>query len=203
MATFKGMVNLRKRINSADPASFRKRVAPVFQEALIRAYSSYAETLASESVNPNFDNGSVASGNLLRAFNKDLKTALTVSASRLYFSIGIKGSAATSQRGNPAEYYEVLDDSGNPRLVPTEARILRWAKDRGILTSVNDRVKVGARWRPARYLIRSIIRSILERTRRGGYRSLRLTKKMQDSIGLANDRSDLRTKIRGLALYTQ
>lgn len=202
MANFKGMVNLRKRINSADPVSFRKRVAPVFQEALIRAYSTYAETLTSESANPEYGD-SVASGNLLRAFNKDLKTALTVSASRLYFSIGVKGNAATSQRGNPAEYYEVLDDAGNPRLVPTEARILRWAKDRGILTSVNDRVKVGARWRPARYLIRSLIRSILERTRRGGYRSLHLTKKMQDSIGLANDRSDLRTKIRGLALYTQ
>lgn len=202
MANFKGMVNLRKRINSADPVAFRKRVAPVFQEALIRAYSTYAETLTSESANPEYSD-SVASGNLLRAFNKDLKTALTVSASRLYFSIGVKGNAATSQRGNPAEYYEVLDDAGNPRLVPTEARILRWAKDRGILTSVNDRVKVGARWRPARYLIRSLIRSILERTRRGGYRSLHLTKKMQDSIGLANDRSDLRTKIRGLALYTQ
>lgn len=198
-----GLVRLKKRLQSTDPEAFRLRVRPVFAEALKKAYDTYSVILKNESVSE-WQTDTIASGRLLRAFNRDINTSLRVSAARLYFNISIRSTPKTQYNSDPAEYYDQLDDAGKRSEYEAEklttTRVLTWMRQRGLISSFSDMVVRGKRRMSAKSVAETIRRRIIRKTAARGFGDLRLTDRMYDQIGMTSSNSELLTKIRGLVL---
>lgn len=203
MNKLQGIISLRKRIQTADPQAYRKRVLPTVQESLSAAEATYQSILSSESVSED-EGDTIASGRLYKALNANARTACIATASRLYVVLGVKSTPATAETSDPAEYYAIIDeDSGERRMVPTLARVLRWMKQRKIINSVNDVIYRGGQMKrgtPARVLARRIQATIARKIHERAYRPLHLTDQMVEVMGLRDEDSTLRRALRGLIL---
>lgn len=198
MVQLRRLVQIGRNVEKLkDPQRVKKALAPVFETLLAKGYSRFSRRLREKGAGT-FPN-SIASGRLRNSFERDIRKVLRFdSHGRLLFSFRIASTPPTRRTGDPAAYYDALDEASLRSGGPSKARVRQWLEDRGIISpgQVTVARRGGKRSVSVRWMIYLVQRSIWRKTRTRQYKSLGLTKLLASVIDIANNNSDIRQGVR-------
>jgi hypothetical protein len=193
----RALVQIIKNVRDlSHPRAMRAKLAPVFQALHEKQVAKFDSIISSRGVGSFRD--SLASKRLRDAFVRDFSEAYRLSQGNITYTVGVKSRRATSRYGDPAIYYEALNDAGVRRGGPSRERVMQWLLDRGILRSEDQKyvIRNGKRLSVKR-LVYLVKRSIFRKTARGHYRSLKITAAMVKLARFDDENSPLRQEVRG------
>lgn len=193
----RALIQIAKNVRElAHPRTMRARLAPVFQALHEKQVAKFDSILRTRGVGSFRD--SLASKRLRDAFVRDFTEAYKLSQGKITYTVGIKSRRATTKYGDPAVYYEALNDAAARRGGPSKARVVQWLIERGIIRSEDQKyvIRNGKRL-SVRRLVYLVKRSIWRKTARGHYRSLRITDALVKLARFDDADSPLRREVRG------
>lgn len=191
------LIQIAKNVRQlAHPRLMRAKLEPAFRALHEKQVAKFDRIISRRGVGTFPD--SLASKRMRNAFVRDFSQAYKLSNGKIIYTVGVKSTRATKRYGDPAVYYEALNDASVRTDGPSTDRVKQWLLDRNILRSEDQKyvIRNGKRLYTKR-LIFLVKKAIWRKTAAGRYRSLHITEALVDLADFDNDESPLRQVLRG------